>query len=113
MMPQKREVVIYKTRNGKEPFAEWRDKLDKRVRYKIVARLNSIQEGSFGDYRFLGNGVSELKFREGVRVYYAEIQRVVILLLCGGNKNTKGDQSRDIEKAKEYLKDYVERENEK
>jgi putative addiction module killer protein len=112
-MIKKREVVIYKTINGKEPFVDWRDRLDKRVRYKILARLNSIQEGSFGDCRFLGSGVSELKFREGIRVYYAEIQRIVILLLCGGNKNTKGDQGRDIEKAKEYLKDYMERENEK
>jgi hypothetical protein len=34
-------------------------------------------------------------------------------LLSGGEKNTNGDRSRDIEKARGYLKDYKERESDK
>jgi putative addiction module killer protein len=55
---------------------------------------------------FLGDGVSELKFKDGIRIYYAEIGKTIILLLCGGLKNTKADQNRDIEKAKKYLYDH-------
>lgn len=38
----------------------------------------------------------------GYRVYFAQIGRVVLLLLCGGDKST---QKRDIERAKRLLRD--------
>jgi putative addiction module killer protein len=37
------------------------------------------------------------------RVYYASEGKVVIVLLCGGDK---GSQRRDVELAKRYLADY-------
>jgi putative addiction module killer protein len=42
-------------------------------------------------------------FGPGYRVYYAPEGKVVVLLLCGGDK---GSQRRDIELAKRYLADY-------
>jgi putative addiction module killer protein len=101
-----RKVEVYKTIDGREPFVEWKDQLDVRLKMKVLARLSNLQSGSLGDHRFLGDGISELKFRDGIRVYYSEVKRVIVLLLCGGGKNTKRDQSKDIEKAKEYLQDY-------
>lgn len=51
-----------------------------------------------------------LHFSSGYRVYYSEIDNIVVLLLCGGDK---GSQNRDIKKAMEFLQDYKERANEK
>jgi len=104
-----REVEIYKTEQGKDPFKEWYKKLDTRLQMKILARLEAVQQGNLGEHKFLSDGVSELKFRDGIRIYYSEINKVIVLLLCGGGKNTKRDQNRDIEKAKELLKEFKER----
>jgi putative addiction module killer protein len=59
--------------------------------------------GLFGDCKFIGDGVSELKIDVGVgyRVYYV-IQNDKIIMLIGGDKST---QSRDIAKAKEMRKE--------
>jgi putative addiction module killer protein len=65
--------------------------------------------GNLGDYKSLGDGLYELRFNEGIRVYFSQIGQT--LLLTGGNKNTKRDQSADIEKARGYLRNYREREN--
>ncbi|GHT95786.1 hypothetical protein FACS1894122_13600 [Alphaproteobacteria bacterium] len=100
------EIEIYSTKEGKEPFTEWQGRLDKRLRFKVMARINCIQHGSFGDHKFLGDGVSELRFRDGIRIYYAEIGKTLVLLLCGGGKNTKRDQNTDIERAKRFFIDY-------
>lgn len=50
--------------------------------------------------------LKELKFDTGLRIYFCEIDNVIILLLNGGNKKR---QSNDIKKAKEYLNDFEQR----
>ena len=59
----------------------------------------------------LGDGVYELKLHcgSGYRVYFAEYDNIIVILLCGGDKST---QSKDIEIAKTYLKELLERNNE-
>jgi putative addiction module killer protein len=42
----------------------------------------------------------------GYRVYYARVGKAVVLLLCAGDKRK---QQADIKRAKEYLDDYLER----
>jgi putative addiction module killer protein len=108
-----REIIIYATDNGKEPFSDWLDGLDKDFATKVFRRLLRILNGNLGDYKSFGNRLYELRFHEGLRVYFSQIDDVVILLLAGGDKNTKRDQSRDIEKSREYLNDYEERRNER
>lgn len=44
------------------------------------------------------------------RVYFCKDGDLIILLLCGGTKNT---QEEDIEKAKEYWRDYERSQNPK
>lgn len=43
----------------------------------------------------------------GYRIYYARLGKSIVLLLCGWDKR---NQSADISRAVEYLKDYQERE---
>lgn len=63
-------------------------------------------ERNYGDCKSLGDGVLELRFHFGIRVYFAEIENTVVLLLSGGDKSS---QFRDISKAKDYFSDYKSR----
>jgi putative addiction module killer protein len=104
------ELPFYELPNGKRPFEEWLNSLGVPERVKVEARLKKVTDsGNLGSFKYLGAGVSELKFagRYGhLRVYYAVLDSRM-MLLHGGHKDT---QSRDIEQAKRYLADYEQRE---
>jgi len=104
-------VVIreYLTNSGKSPFAQWYGSLDSTLQVKVNARLaraNALDH--FGDFKSLKNGVFEFRFKthSGLRVYFGQDRKEIILLLVGGNKRS---QNKDIKKAKEYWQDYKER----
>ena len=81
-------------------FDGWLSKLkDFRAKARIIARIQGARLGNFGSYRVLGNGVMEMKIDvgPGYRVYYAQEDSVIYLLLCAGDKTT---QARDIKIAK-------------
>ncbi len=99
-------VEIYTTATGREPVTEWLACLkDKGVRVRIEDRLVQVEEGHFGDYASIGEGVFEMRlfFGPGFRIYFAQYKAYVVVLLCGGDKNT---QTRDIKKAKEILEGF-------
>jgi putative addiction module killer protein len=58
--------------------------------------------GNPGDVKSVGSGVRELRVDCGYRVYFVERRRVIVILLCGGDKRT---QSADIATAKKLAKD--------
>lgn len=100
------EVRRYQTADGKSPLTDWLDRLrDGQARARIIARLDRLQAGLFGDWKSVGGGVSELRIDHGpgYRVYYGQEGATLVLLLCGGDKDT---QTKDIEKAHGYWKDY-------
>ena len=101
-------IEVYETRDKKRPLDSWLDKLNSTVKYNIIVKLERIELGNFGSCKTLGDGISEIKIDigPGYRIYYSIIGLKIILLLCAGNKKT---QQRDIQRAKEYLKDYKER----
>lgn len=107
---KKRNIKIYQLSDGKCPFINWLEALDNTVRYRIKSRLARVALGNLGEYKILGDGISELKFTfdAGYRIYYAEINNEIILLLAGGDKKT---QVKDINLAKHYLNDYLEDQN--
>ena len=84
---------------------------DKTIKARITERLNRLLSGNFGEYKEIDYEINELKLRfgAGYRIYYSEIDNVIVLLLCGGDKST---QSKDIKKAKEYLKIWKDNHNE-
>ena len=95
-----RNIQVYRAPNGKEPFNEWL----KSIRYpttraRIRAQLARLRVGNFGNVKFVGVGVFELRlhFGAGYWTYFSEIRNTIILLLCGGDKSS---QTRDIERAK-------------
>jgi len=103
------DVRRYLTKSGRDVFGDWLSRLkDDRTKAKIVARIDRLSLGNFGDCKTLGSGLFELRIQwgPGYRVYYAPISGACVLLLCGGDKRK---QSADIKRALEYLKDYRER----
>ena len=83
-------------------------KLDKTSQARIEKRLERVEEGNYGDFKKLNDNLSELRFTfgGGYRIYFTEINDIIIILLCAGNKNSQSD---DIKKAKKYLDDLIER----
>lgn len=104
----KKELRIYRTKEGKEPFIDWLESLDSTQRACITNRLDRVALGNYGDYKSIDDGVYELRihYGPGYRVYFSEQQYTIVLLLIGGNKRT---QSKDIKKAKKYWAEFRER----
>ena len=92
--------------NGKIPFENWYDKLDQLFQRAIDARLTRLAVGNFGDHKSVGAGVFELRVPKGpgLRVYYGLKGDELVVLIGGGNK---GSQKRDIQKAKELWRNWL------
>jgi len=110
-------IIYYTTQDGRCPVREWLDSLrDIRTRAKINVRLRRLSLGNFGFCRPVGAGVLELKidYGPGYRVYLGQTGARLVVLLCGGVKNT---QNRDVLTARvywnEYRRSYETPENEK
>lgn len=103
------EIRHYRTPSGKDPYQQWLDKLkDMKGRVVIQRRVDRLIAGNFGDHKFCENGVWEVRidFGPGYRVYYAQDEKTIILLLCGGSKRT---QAADVKEAVRYWHDYQRR----
>lgn len=77
-------------------FDRWLGKLkDRRAVARILVRIDRLALGNPGDVKSVGGGVFELKidYGPGDRVYFAQREQQLVLLLCGGDKST---QSQDI-----------------
>jgi putative addiction module killer protein len=101
-----KDIRLYRRADGKIPFTEWLDALrDIKTQTIINKRLDRVRLGNLGDYRSVGAGVYELRIDHGAgyRIYFGQVGSTVILLLCGGDKNS---QERDIGRAKEYWANY-------
>ena len=86
-------------------FNKWLSKLkDIKGKVSIIRRIERMKKGNFGDYKGLGDEVSELRITVGAgyRVYYTVKDDEIIILLLGGDKSS---QNKDIKKAKELAKE--------
>jgi putative addiction module killer protein len=91
-----------------DEFHRWLGSLaDRRVIARIVDRLKRASNGTFGDVKPAGSGVSEMRidYGPGYRVYFFRRGRELVMLLCGGGKKR---QDADIVKA-QRLKEEIER----
>jgi len=105
----KHEILQYRNAEGVLIIGNWLDSLaDKDAAARITARFARLAEGNFGDCKPIGGAIYELRFNfgPGYRVYYTKIGKQIVLLLCGGDKHR---QSTDIDRARDYLFDYIKR----
>lgn len=87
-----------------EIFDAWLSELkDSRAKARVIKRIRSAGRGNLGDCKPVGAGVLEMRihFGPGYRVYFARIDNLVYVLLCGG---TKRGQARDIARAKQLAR---------
>jgi len=86
-------------------FDSWLRALkDGNARARIVARIDKLRHGLFGDCEPVGKGVHELRehFGPGFRIYFTTRGDALVILLCGG---TKGSQASDIRRAKKLARE--------
>jgi putative addiction module killer protein len=85
-------------------FDLWLDSLrDRMAQKRIAMRVTRIESGLLGDWKAVGDGVSELRvdYGPGYRIYFTLRDQVIVILLCGSDK---GDQDRAIKQAKDLAK---------
>lgn len=96
-------IIYYQTTENKVPYLEWYNSLDKGLRLVVDKRLSKVERGLYGNNKRLSEELYELKFNNGLRIYYTEVGNTIVLLFTGGNKSK---QSKDIEIATKYLNEY-------
>ncbi len=98
-------VDYLKLEDGSSPFINWLNSIDTQIKNRIISRIARLHHGNFGDCKKLSGDISELRFKfgSGYRVYYSIINKVIIILISGGDKST---QKKDIEKAQQLLKQW-------
>ena len=103
-----REIRKLELENGQVPFDDWFESLrDLRMQAAVDSRLARVRAGNFGDRKRVGAGVSELRINvgPGLRVYYGEYGKQLVILLGGGDKAT---QTRDVNRAKQLWQQWRE-----
>ena len=105
MEARPKEIRMFETGDGKVPFSDWIDTYARdEIQGVILARIERVEEGNFGDCKWEGDGVFGLRIDSGpgYRVYFGNDGDIVVLL-WGGIKRT---QRRDVEMARKYWKEY-------
>lgn len=83
-----------------EEFEDWLFTLSAKNEALVRARLARLSEGHLGMFRILEGGLTELKWKSGLRVYFIRISKNKVRILLGG---TKHGQKKDIEKARKMF----------
>ena len=109
-------VEFYETREGQRPAEEFLDTLDIKMRSKLLMTLNVLQEQGSRlrePYsKHLEDGIFEIRGKVGTdisRVLYFFYYGGRIILTNGFIKKTQKTPRNEIERAKRYRKDFMER----
>lgn len=108
------EVEFYKTSKGEIPIVGFLKSLNEKLEAKTVRTIELLKE--FGtnlrepNSKSLGDGIFELRTKQGrdtTRVLYFFFHEDRAILTHGFVKKTQKTPPQEIEKAKEYRKDYL------
>jgi putative addiction module killer protein len=91
-------MILFKTTE----YIEWFESQNEKTQYIIQSRLKRIVEEKHWGFINKFDGLIELKWTSGIRIYTAKVNDLTVVILLGGNKN---GQSKDIKKAKKLLKE--------
>lgn len=100
-----RKAEPYETKEGFQPFSDWLDSVrDVVTKGRNDAKIRKMEQGGFGDYRHLSEGVFEarLNFGPGWRLYFGLTPKKIVLLWGG----TKKRQTADMVKARRFWAEY-------
>ncbi|WP_420640914.1 type II toxin-antitoxin system RelE/ParE family toxin [Candidatus Leptofilum sp.] len=98
------KVKEYIRANGSIPFKKWFDRLDTQAAAKVAVALARLEQGNTSNIKWLkGIGEYRVNWGPGYRIYLAQEGSELIILFGGGTKN---NQQKDIEKAKDLLREY-------
>ena len=87
-----------------DEFRDWlKDLKDIRAAARVEIRIARVEAGNLGDVKFF-DGIGELRidYGPGYRVYFVQRGKVLVILLCGGDKSS---QKADIKKARAMAKE--------
>ena len=87
-----------------DEFRDWLKGLkDIRAAARVEIRIARVEAGNLGDVKFF-DGIGELRidYGPGYRVYFVQRGKVLVILLCGGDKSS---QKSDIKKARAMAKE--------
>ena len=85
-------------------FDKWLSRLrDAHARARVNVRIRRIETGNLGDHKMFAKiGEFRIDAGPGYRLYFARRGEVIIILLCGGDKDS---QDQDIKLAQELEKE--------
>jgi putative addiction module killer protein len=85
-------------------FELWLETVPAKIQALVESRVFRIEHyDHLGDAKHLEDGLAELRWKNGLRVYFARVGQWVVLLVHGGGKNA---QKSDIKKARAILERY-------
>ena len=85
-------------------FESWLDGLrDRQAQIKIATRILRLESGLLGDWKSVGNKVSELRidYGPGYRLFFTIRGQEIVILLCGSDKR---DQDKALRLARDLAK---------
>lgn len=80
---------MFRVLNSKH-FERWLLSLkDPMVKHRVLARIDRLKQGNFGDHKYLKEGVYELRLFFGSGYRICRDGGDIIILLVGGDKSTQ------------------------
>ena len=116
MAAKKFQIEFYEKLDGEVPAEEFLNSLDKKMQAKLAGLMEILQE--YGNQlrepysKHLSEGIFELRGKTGsniARVLYFFYYEGKIIVTNGFVKKTQKTPAAEIEKAKKYRKEYLER----
>jgi putative addiction module killer protein len=87
-----------------DDYLNWLNNLNRKEHAQVRSRIERLEEFEhFGDVKYLRKALSELRWKNGWRIYFSFAGHKKIILIIGGNKN---EQEKDIKKAKIFIKEH-------
>lgn len=85
-----------------DSFHKWYSGLSDEHKGLILARIKTMEEGSFGDSKPVGDGIFEARIHVGAgwRIYYIVVGNELILLMHRGTKRTEKRNTETAAKGK-------------